>query len=90
MKKSKYNYAIIKENYPELERESVLMHNDYKKNKKYAIIIKGVHKDSTESIYFIEYSNDLEMLQKQAKGYMSWYNYPLGVAKSMQGYISEI
>lgn len=84
-----YNYAIIKENYPELERESVLTHNKWK-NKKYAMLVKGVHKDGSESIYFIKYSNDLEELQNEAKDFPSWYNYPLGVSKSIQGYISEI
>jgi hypothetical protein len=85
-----YNYAIIKENYPELERESVLSYNKYSPKKKYAMLVKGVHKDGSESIYFIEYSNDLQELQEKASGYLSWYNYPLGVAKSIQGYLSEI
>jgi hypothetical protein len=76
------NYAIIKHNYPELERETVLTHNKYNAKKKYALIVKGVHKDSSESIFFIDYSNDLEELQKIASTYMSWYNYPLGVSKS--------
>ncbi len=79
------NYAIIKHNYPELERETVLVYNEYNAKKKYALIVKGFHKDSSESIFFIEYSNDLEELQKIASTYMSWYNYPLGVAKSFSG-----
>ena len=91
MSKTKpYNYVIIKENYPELERETVLSENKYRKTKKYAMIVKGVHKDSSESIYFIKYDNNLQKLQEQAKQYPSWYNYPLGVAKSMQGYLREI
>lgn len=85
-----YSYIIIKENYPELERESVLLHNKYKANKKYAYIVKGVHKDGSESIYFIEYSNDLEDLSNRSKEFPSWYNYPLGITKSLQGYISEL
>ena len=85
-----YNYAIIKENYPELERESTLTHNKYSARKKYAMLVKGVHKDGSESIYFIDYSNDLQELQEKASGYVSWYNYPMGVAKSIQGYLSTI
>jgi predicted glycosyltransferase len=88
--KTKYNYVIIKENYPELERESVVLTNKYSPKKKYAYINKGVHADGSESIYFIEYSNDLQDLQRKASGYVSWYNYPLGVAKNIQGYLREI
>jgi len=91
MKKG-YSYAIIQQNYPELERVSVLSTkgNKYLKSKKYAMIVKGVHKDGSESIYFIVYSNNLEQLQSAAKEYQSWYNYPLGVSKNIQGYLSEI
>lgn len=85
-----YNYAIIKHSYPELERESVLTENLYKPKLKYAFICKGIHKDGSESIYFIKYSNDLEKLHNMAKGYISWYNYPLGLTKDMQGYIREL
>jgi hypothetical protein len=85
-----YNYAILKESYPELERENVLLENKYKKTKRYALIVKGVHKDGSESIYFIKYSNDLQYLTEQTKGYRSWYNYPLGVTKNCQGYLREL
>lgn len=85
-----YNYIIIKHNYPELERESTLSHNKYKAKAKYAFINKGCHKDGSESIYYIEYSNDLEALQERAKGFISWYNYPLNLRKNIQGYISAI
>lgn len=89
-----YNYAIIKENYPELGRESVLdpskNANKYSSKKKYAMIVKGVHKDGSESIYFIKYSNNLQEMQEKANDYISWYNYPLGISKSIQGYLSEI
>ena len=85
-----YNYVIIKHNYPDLERESALLNNEYNGKKKYASINKGVHKDGSESIYFIEYSNDIEELQKIAAQYPSWYNYPLGLSKNMQGYISKL
>jgi hypothetical protein len=85
-----YHYVIIKHNYPELERESTLLDNKYKANKKYAFIDKGMHKDGSESIYYIEYSNDLEALQEKARRFVSWYNYPLNLSKNMQGYITEL
>ena len=85
-----YNYIIIKENYPELERENVLLENKYKANRRYAMINKMVHKDGSESISTIVYSNDLQGLQERAKGFVSWYNYPIGIAKNMQGYLREI
>ncbi len=85
-----YNYVIIKHNYPELERESTLLPSPYKAKKKYAAIYKQMHKDGSESISFITYDNDLEKLQAAAAGHPSWYNYPLGLCKNMQGYISEL
>ena len=85
-----YNYVIIKKNFPELERESTLLDNKYRKTKKYAFINKGIHKDGSESVYYIEYSNDLEELQERANKFVSWYNYPMNLAKSIQGYISEL
>ena len=91
---TEYNYVIIKESYPALERETVLSPgkdaNKYSPNKKYAMIVKGVHKDHSESIYFILYSNDLSELHKKSKQYPSWYNYPLGLTKNIQGNISEL
>jgi len=88
--KTAYNYVIIKKNYPELERETVLLRNNYKPKKKYAFIQKMVHKDGSESIAYIDYSNDLEALQERAKGFVSWYNYPLGLRKNIQGFVSEV
>jgi hypothetical protein len=89
-----YNYAIIKESYPELAKEPVLgggkEANNYNPKKKYAMIVKGVHKDHSESIYFILYSNDLQELQEKAKQYPSWYNYPIGLRKDIQGNINEL
>jgi len=85
-----YNYVIIVHNYPELERESTLLGSPYKAKKRYAAIYKQMHKDGSESISFIVYSNDLEILHKRAADHPSWYNYPLGLCKSMQGYISEL
>lgn len=92
MKTKQYNYAIIKTNFPELERESVLSPggNKYRKTKKYAMIVKGCHKDGSESIYFIKYSNDLQCLHKQASEFPEWWNYPIGIYKSIQGSLSEI
>ena len=94
MAKSAYNYVIIKESYPELERETVLSPgkdaNKYSPKKKYAMIVKGCHKDGSESIYFIRYSNDLQCLTDMAKQYPSWYNYPIGLRKDMQGNINEL
>lgn len=87
--KSRYSYVIIKENNPYMERESTLLYNNYKPSKKYAFINKVVNKDGSESIAFIDYSNDLQALQDRAKGFLSWYNYPLGVSKDMQGYLRE-
>jgi hypothetical protein len=89
-----YNYAIIKENHPELERESVLdpnkNSNKYSPKKKYAMIVKGVHKDGSESIYFIKYSNDIVELQQMVSQYPSWYNYPIGISKNIQGYLTNL
>ena len=89
MKKS-YSYIIIKENYPELERESVLLENNYKASRRYAMINKIMHKDGSENISTIVYSNDLQSLHNRAKGFISWYNYPLGISKNIQGYLKEI
>lgn len=80
-----FSYVIIKDNYPELERESVLSYNKYRKSKKYAFICKMCHRDKSESIAFIDYSNDLGELQKRANEYPSWYNYPIGIYRELQG-----
>lgn len=88
--KTGYNYVIIKENNPYFAQESVLLDNKYKANKKYAFITKMIHKDGSESIATIEYSNDLQLLQERAGGFCSWYNYPMGVYKDMQQYLHQI
>ena len=85
-----YNYAIIQPNNPNLKRESVLSFNKYLKSKKYAFICKGVHKDGSESTYFIKYSNDLEAFQKDAAEYVSFYNYPIGIFKAIDGSIKKL
>lgn len=87
---ARYSYAIIKENYRELERESTLLDNNYKASKKYALIEKQCFDDGSETINRIVYDNDLYALQRIAEGYVSWYNYPTGVTKNIQGYISNI
>lgn len=87
---AKYGYVIIKHNYPELRQEPTFFESKYLKSKKYAMIFKNINKDGSELITHIKYSNDLEALQETAKGFISWYNYPLGVYKSIQGYISEL
>jgi hypothetical protein len=90
MKNTSYGYVIIKHNYPQLERETTLLENKYNPKKKYAYIQKSVYNDGSESINFIHYSNDIEDLQEQAKRFLSWYNYPLGLKKNIQGFISEL
>lgn len=86
----KYSYAIIQSNFASLQNESALLENKYNPKKKYAFIEKLIHKDGSESIANIYYSNDLEALQTRAAGMVSWYNYPLNLSKNMQGYIKNI
>ncbi len=85
-----YNYAIIQENHVGLRSMSVLDNNPYNAKKKYALLVKGVHKDSSESVYYIKYSNDLEELHTRAKAYPTWYNYPIGISKDLEGNLKEI
>jgi hypothetical protein len=89
MKKTAYSYCIIKENYPELARETTLLESKYKKTK-FAFIEKICHADGSENISRIVYSNDLQKLQSSANGYFSWYNYPLNLTKNIQQFISHI
>ena len=85
-----YNYAIIKENYPELEREDAVLHNSYDKDKKYAFIQKLICVDRTEKIGWIDYSNSLQDLHERARKQVSWYNYPAGIYQDMQGNICKL
>lgn len=87
--KTSYSYAVIKHNDPTFERESTYLKSKYKKTK-YASFNKAVHKDGSETLVHIEYSNNLEELQEKASKLPTWYNYPLGVAKNIQGYLREI
>jgi len=48
------------------------------------------NKDGSESVNYIDYSNDLELLQKRAEPFQSWYNYPINLCKNMKGFIRHI
>lgn len=85
----RYSYGILKENYPELEREKTLLDCAYQTTK-FVIIEKVVNSDSTENISRIIYSDCLLKLQKELKGYISWYDYVDMKMKNIQGYISEL
>lgn len=86
-----YSYVIIKENYKELAQLTTLAQdNKWLKSKKYAFICKTVCSDKSEFIGFIKYSNDLEAIQKEASQFVSWYNYPMGLYKELQGNILHL
>lgn len=85
-----YGYMVIRFNHPDYERKSTLLHNDYKKSKRYAIFNYSAHKDGSESLNFIEYSDDLEDLHNRAKDYPTWFNYPIGLFKPIDGEIQPI
>jgi hypothetical protein len=86
-----YSYVIIKENYPQLAQLTTLASdNKYLKSKKYAFICKTVCSDKSEFIGFIKYSNDLQALQNDANSFVSWYNYPIGLYKEIQGNILHL
>lgn len=87
--KVNYSYAIIKDNYKELAKESTFLDNDYKATK-FALIEKQMFKDGSEGINRIIYSNDLHDLQSKATNYVSWYNYPMNLTKDMQQNIRTI
>lgn len=85
----KYTYIVIKFNNSYFSQESVLFKNDYKA-KKYAYFEMLSHKDGSESIANIFYSNDIAQLQAKAEGFISWYNYPLNLCKDMKQHIMHI
>lgn len=85
-----YSYYIIKENNPYFAQESTLLDNNYKPKAKFAMFEKQVHKDRSESLNRIIYSSDLNNLQARAEKALSWYNYPQGLKKDIQGNISKI
>ena len=86
-----YNYAILVENTPAryLHQESTFLDNKFKKTK-YAVIEKQVFKDGSEGINRIIYSNDLEKLQGDILGYISWYDYVAMKTKNIQQYITKL
>lgn len=89
--KTGYSYVIIKHNDPVFARESTYLDsNKYKKSAKYAMFFKTVHMDKSETLTHIKYSSDMEELQANAEGFISWYNYPLNLCKNIQGYITNI
>jgi hypothetical protein len=85
-----YSYAIVTDNHKYLETLSVFLNNKYSVKKKYALISKVVNKDNSELIAFINYSNNLLDLHNEAKKYISWFNYPLGLYKTVSGEIKEL
>lgn len=85
-----YSYAIIKDNNPTFQREFTLLENKYKPTAKYVLIEKITHKDGSENISRILYSNDIAKFQVLANNYVSWYNYPLNLCKNIQGFIKHI
>lgn len=85
-----YNYAILKYNNESFQHVGVLLKNKYDPKKKYALIFKSSHNDGSESITNIIYSNDLEGLHTKAKGFISWYNYPIGIYKNLEGQINSL
>ena len=82
--KQGYSYAIIKANNSNFAKESTLLDNKYKPKAKYVLIEKIVHKDCSENISRILYSNNLESLHSIASKYVSWYNYPISLHKDIQ------
>lgn len=86
---TKYSYAILKRNYPDLARETTLLPSPYKPTK-YALIEKIVHADGSENISRIVYKNYLIPLTESLEQYVSWYNYITNKSKSIQGYISDL
>jgi hypothetical protein len=86
-----YSYVQIVSNSIEISKlKSIASDNKYLKSKKYAFICKSVCNDNSEFIGFIIYSNDIIDLQNRANGFVSWYNYPQNLSKSINGYINII
>jgi hypothetical protein len=85
-----FSYVVIQTNNPNWGRESALLRNDYNPKKKYVFIQKSTNSDGSENTNFIDYSNDLEILQKAASKFKSWYNYPIGLYKGIDGVIHEL
>lgn len=73
-----------------LDQIKTFFDSKFLKSKKYGLIVRTVHKDNSETVTHIYYSNDLQSLQRQMYKYVSWYDYVCGFTKSIQGYISKI
>jgi hypothetical protein len=84
-----YGYAVIVKNDESLSRDTTYIPTKHKKTK-YAMLIREVHKDKSETLVTIKYDNDISNLQESAKKYPTWYNYPMGITKNLQGYLREI
>lgn len=87
--KTQYSYVIIRHNNKELSQVYTLLDSKHNPKAKFAIIFKTCHKDGSESITHIRYSNDLLHLHNIAIQYPTWFNYPLGLYKSMAGNIEQ-
>lgn len=87
---TQFSYMVVKFNNPYFAQESTLLGNKYRKTAKFAVFNYSVHKDGSESLNFIKYSNDIIELQNQIKDFESWYNYPIGVAKNRKGELFSI
>lgn len=89
MRTTSFNYAIVRNNYDDAKRETTLLPSPHKKTK-YVLIEKQCFTDGSEAINRIIYSNNLNKLTELAKGYVSYYNYPMGVCMDLQGNINEL
>lgn len=85
-----YNYMVIVDNNEQLKSLSTLLENKYNKRAKYAMRLMIAHKDGSENVSAIMYSNDLGAFQKQANEFVSWYNYPIGLYKPLDGIIRKL
>ena len=85
-----FSYVVIKHHSPNFERESTLLHNKFRKSAKYAMFQKCAHEDGSESLCFIEYSSNIEELQRSAARFEAWYNYPMNLKKLRSGVIELI
>lgn len=84
-----FYYPIIKHNYKELSQESTNKPSEWE-DKKYAFILKYCLKRADETIELIIYSDSLEELNTEAIKFKSWYNYPLGLYRELQGNILQL
>lgn len=87
----KYIYGILKENTEllGLQFEPTIIPCEFVPSA-YALIEKKMLPNNTEKINRIIYSDDLQELSTNLLKYISWYNYPTGIKKNMQQFISEI